>query len=54
MKYGACEAPDAEVARRISYLIGPDGTILRAYPKVVPADHPRQVLADLGTVAAAE
>jgi len=29
-------------------LIGPDGRIAAAYEKVTPADHPAQVLADLG------
>jgi peroxiredoxin len=32
---------------RISYLIGPDGAIVRTYGKVKPADHPGQVLDDL-------
>ena len=48
MAYGAAEAADAGKASRISYLIGPDGTIARAYAKVTPAEHPDQVLADLG------
>lgn len=34
-------------ARRISYLIGPDGTIAKAYEKVSPADHALEVLTDL-------
>jgi peroxiredoxin Q/BCP len=34
------------VPKRISYLIGPDGRVLRAYPKVSPATHARQVLSD--------
>jgi len=32
--------------KRISYLVGPDGTILRAYPNVKPSGHAAQVLAD--------
>ena len=33
---------------RISYLIDPNGQIAKVYGNVVPADHPDQVLADLG------
>jgi peroxiredoxin Q/BCP len=33
-------------AKRISYLIGADGTVLAAYPKVDPASHAREVLED--------
>ncbi len=32
--------------KRISYLIGADGTVLKAYPKVMPASHAEQVLED--------
>jgi peroxiredoxin Q/BCP len=32
--------------KRISYLVGGDGTILKAYPSVSPADHATEVLAD--------
>lgn len=32
---------------RISYLIGPDGTIVKAYPSVKPEIHANQVLNDL-------
>ena len=45
MAYGACDSEDAEYAKRISYLIGPDGTIRKAFPKVDPARHPDEVLA---------
>jgi thioredoxin-dependent peroxiredoxin len=47
MAYGACDSPDASSARRISYVIGPDGKVARVYGKVSPADHAREVLADL-------
>jgi peroxiredoxin Q/BCP len=50
LAYGACDTSDAEYARRITYLIGPDGRILKAYPAVKAAEHPRQVLADLTAV----
>jgi peroxiredoxin Q/BCP len=47
LAYGACDVPDAGFARRISYLIGPDGRIARAYPKVDPKTHPGELLRDL-------
>lgn len=47
LAYGACDSTDAQYAKRISYLIGPDGVIRRAYPDVDPARHPDEVLADL-------
>jgi thioredoxin-dependent peroxiredoxin len=33
--------------QRVSYLIGPDLTIVRVYPKVDPASHALEILADL-------
>lgn len=33
--------------KRISYLIAPDGTIAKTYPKVTPADHGVQILKDI-------
>lgn len=47
VKYGAADDRDSGFAKRISYLIGPDGTIARVYGEVAPADHPAQVLNDL-------
>jgi peroxiredoxin Q/BCP len=49
LAYGACDREDAPSARRISYLIGPDGRILRAFPKVSAATHPEEVLRALET-----
>jgi peroxiredoxin Q/BCP len=49
MAYGACDNPTASSARRISYVIAPDGLISHAYPKVSPQEHPAQVLADLAS-----
>ena len=43
---GAAQESGARRARRISYLVGPDGKVKRAYDEVVPADHAKQVLAD--------
>jgi peroxiredoxin Q/BCP len=47
MAYGACDDPQARTAKRISYLIGPDGRIRKAYPKVDAASHAEEVLKDL-------
>lgn len=46
MAYGACDDPKAGSAKRISYLIGADGKVKKAYASVKPAEHPAQVLAD--------
>ncbi|MDH3613629.1 MAG: peroxiredoxin [Gammaproteobacteria bacterium] len=40
------------VAKRQTFLIGPDGTIAKHYEKVKPADHSAQVLADLKELGA--
>ncbi|HYB99173.1 MAG TPA: peroxiredoxin [Candidatus Limnocylindrales bacterium] len=45
---GAADAADARTARRISYLVGSDGKILKAYADVEPGTHAAQVLADCG------
>jgi peroxiredoxin Q/BCP len=47
LAYGACDDPAAATAKRISYLIGPDGRVRQAYPKVSAAAHPEEVLKDL-------
>jgi len=47
LAYGATEPPGAGNAKRISYLIDPNGKIAKVYPAVKPAEHPDQVLADL-------
>jgi len=39
------------VPKRISYLVGADGTVLNAYPKVDPGTHAAEVLRDLRAVA---
>jgi peroxiredoxin Q/BCP len=44
---GAAADRRPPVARRISYLVGPDGTVVKAYPDVAPATHAQGVLADL-------
>jgi len=45
--YGACRDRYFKHAERVSYLIGPDGKILKAYEKVDPSKHPEEVLQDL-------
>jgi peroxiredoxin Q/BCP len=47
LAYGAAEDSSAGSAKRISYLIGKDGKIRKAYPKVNAAAHPEEVLKDL-------
>ena len=48
MAYGACAGPKDGSAKRISYVIGPDGIVLHAFPKVDTKSHPRDVLELLG------
>ncbi|HKQ97938.1 MAG TPA: peroxiredoxin [Candidatus Polarisedimenticolia bacterium] len=48
LDYGACDDAKAEYPRRISYVIGPDGRIEHAFPKVDTKTHPAAVLALLG------
>ena len=45
--YGAADDARAEYASRVSYVIGPDGRILQAHPKVSPKSHPKEILASL-------
>ena len=47
MRYGAAASADQQYPARISYLIDPEGRIARVYGKVVPAEHPGEVLAAL-------
>jgi peroxiredoxin Q/BCP len=44
---GAAADPNQPVARRISYLVGPDGEVLHVYAQVTPATHAQEVLTDL-------
>lgn len=45
LAYGACDTATDRTARRISYVIDPDGRIEHAFPKVDPKKHPAEVLA---------
>lgn len=40
------------VAKRQTFIVGPDGTIAKHYEKVTPAEHSKQVLADLELLSA--
>jgi peroxiredoxin Q/BCP len=40
-------------AKRVSYLVAADGKVLKAYPKVDPATHAREVLEDYQALLAA-
>ncbi len=48
---GAANSPQQPVARRVSYLVGADGTVLRVYGAVNPASHADEVLRDLAAAA---
>lgn len=48
---GAATDASQAVARRVSYLVGADGKVVKTYPQVTPADHAEQVLGDLGAKA---
>ena len=47
MLYGAARSSKDEFARRIAYLIGPDGRILQAHAKVNPKTYPAEQLSSL-------
>lgn len=49
---GAATSPSQWWARRISYLVGPDGKVRRAYASVDPARHAAEVLRDAAAPAA--
>jgi thioredoxin-dependent peroxiredoxin len=48
---GAADSPQQPVARRISYLVGADGKVLRVYGAVTPASHADEVLRDVGAAS---
>jgi peroxiredoxin Q/BCP len=41
-----------EIAKRQTFIIGPDGAIAKHYEKVNPSEHSKQVLADLAALGA--
>jgi thioredoxin-dependent peroxiredoxin len=44
---GAADDQIAAVARRVSYVVGPDGRVRKVYGTVTPASHAKEVLGDL-------
>jgi peroxiredoxin Q/BCP len=46
MAYGAADDARARTARRISYLVGKDGRIKKAWDEVDASSHPAQALAE--------
>ena len=47
---GAADSDKRLFPRRVSYLVGPDGTVLKAYAQVDPSRHARQVLDDVAVL----
>lgn len=47
VQVGAADSRDQLTARRISYLVGPDGKVVKSYASVNPATHAQDVLADV-------
>jgi len=47
LAYGACDGAEAQYAKRISYWIGTDGRVRKAYDKVDAARQPAQLLGDI-------
>ena len=47
MAYGACETPDAQHAKRMTFVIGPDGKILQVHAQVNARQHPEDLLKTL-------
>jgi peroxiredoxin len=47
VQFGAAESKDQETAKRVAYLIGPDGTVKHVWPKATPATFASDVLAVL-------
>lgn len=48
---GAATSREQPAAKRISYLVGPDGKVQRAYDSVEPRAHAEQVLGDVPPIA---
>ncbi|MCW5893190.1 MAG: peroxiredoxin [bacterium] len=47
LQVGAAASADAPVSRRVSFLVGPDGKVIKTYGMVIPTTHAADVLADL-------
>ena len=44
LAYGACDSAKASAAKRIAYLIGPDGRIVESHAKVDARSYPAEQL----------
>lgn len=51
LRVGAAESPDQATAKRISYLVGEDGRIVKVYDRIHPVRHAQEVLLDVGVPA---
>lgn len=51
--YGASAPAPLSYAQRVSYLIGPEATVLEAYPNVSPSSHAAEVLVHIAKHASA-
>jgi peroxiredoxin Q/BCP len=49
MAYGACDSAQADNAKRISYIIDPQGKIEQAFAKVNASKHPEELLEVIGS-----
>jgi len=47
LAYGACQDASDAAAKRITYVIGPDGTIAQAHETVDAREHPATLLESL-------
>lgn len=47
VQVGAADSAEAGHPKRVSFLVGPDGRVVKVYPKVDPATHAQEVLKDL-------
>jgi len=47
MAYGPCDSPDAKNARRMTFVIGPDGKVLQVHAQVNAREHPETLLQTL-------
>ena len=47
LAYGAADSADAQYAKRITYVINPDGRIEQAIEQVNAREHPEQLLCSL-------
>jgi peroxiredoxin Q/BCP len=45
VQYGAADSKDQGTAKRVAYLIGPDGKVKHVWPKATPATFAEDVLA---------